>query len=229
MRELVRARARLALHVVRDGRADAGAPALLLLHELGGSSARWTDDEADVLAWPGARAIYALDFVGHGASADCRGSAYWAEGFAADADAALAAIGASGSAPVCVAGRGVGAYVAMLLAGARPAVVRGAALLPGAGLAGAGPEPDLGGALAPLPPRAAPRGAPRPAVRPDPRVALADAEPRPPAYARAYAERARRLVAAPCAPAPPWWSECAKAPAWLAAASPADALRRLAD
>ncbi|HEX9259323.1 MAG TPA: hypothetical protein VF855_07275, partial [Acidimicrobiales bacterium] len=43
--------------------------------------------------------------------------------------------------PATVVGRGLGAYVALLIAGARPHLVRGAALLDGTGLAGGGTAP----------------------------------------------------------------------------------------
>ena len=63
--------------------------------------------------WPGP--VWALDFTGHGASTVPRGGGYTAEVLMADADAALAHLG-----PATVLGRGLGAYVALLLAGARP-------------------------------------------------------------------------------------------------------------
>jgi pimeloyl-ACP methyl ester carboxylesterase len=53
----------------------------------------------------------------------------------ADADAALASLGEA-----TVAGWGLGAYVALLVAGARPALVKGAVLADGAGIEGGGPE-----------------------------------------------------------------------------------------
>jgi pimeloyl-ACP methyl ester carboxylesterase len=54
----------------------------------------------------------------------------------ADADAALRHIG-----PATVFGRGLGAYIAVLIAGARPDLVRGAVLCDGPGLNGGGAEP----------------------------------------------------------------------------------------
>ena len=54
----------------------------------------------------------------------------------ADADAALARLSQA-----TLLGRGLGAYVALLLAGSRPLGVRGALLCDGAGLAGGGAEP----------------------------------------------------------------------------------------
>ena len=49
MRKLRHGRTELVLHTLREG--DGEAPPLLLLHELGGSSARWRDAAA---GWPGA-------------------------------------------------------------------------------------------------------------------------------------------------------------------------------
>ena len=50
-----------------------------------------------------------------------------------------------------VVGRGLGAYVALLLAGARPAELRGAILRDGLGLAGGGPTPGTPGIPFPNP------------------------------------------------------------------------------
>jgi pimeloyl-ACP methyl ester carboxylesterase len=113
----------LALHTLleRDGRP------LLLLHGMGEQSP--TVAPADVADWPGP--VHALDFTGHGESSLPRGGGYSAEILLADADVALAAIG-----PATVVGRGLGAYVALLVAGARPTLVRGAVLGDGPGLWG---------------------------------------------------------------------------------------------
>jgi pimeloyl-ACP methyl ester carboxylesterase len=54
----------------------------------------------------------------------------------ADVDTALREIGEA-----TLLGRGLGAYVALLAAGARPALVRGTVLCDGPGLAGGGPAP----------------------------------------------------------------------------------------
>ncbi|MGD9999549.1 MAG: alpha/beta fold hydrolase [Ilumatobacteraceae bacterium] len=114
---------RLALHHLRDGD---GRP-LLLLHGLGEAS----PDDVPVWAeaWPGP--VVALDFTGHGRSTIPAGGGYSAEMLLADADAALAELG-----EVTVAGRGLGAYIALMLAGARAPQVRGAVLGDGPGLAG---------------------------------------------------------------------------------------------
>jgi pimeloyl-ACP methyl ester carboxylesterase len=123
-------RVQLALHELREG-AD-GARPLLLLHGLGERSPDETPEWA--ATWAGA--VHALDFTGHGASTIPRGGGYSAELLLADADAALAALGEA-----TVVGRGVGAYVALLLAGARAAQVKGTVLCDGPGLAGGGSSP----------------------------------------------------------------------------------------
>jgi pimeloyl-ACP methyl ester carboxylesterase len=113
----------LALHRLREGRGTA----LLLLHGLGeaspSESPRWAEQ------WPGP--VAALDFTGHGQSSIPTGGGYSAEILLADADLALADLGSA-----TLVGRGLGAYVALMLAGARPQQVRGAVLCDGPGLAG---------------------------------------------------------------------------------------------
>jgi len=130
-------RIQLALHHLSEG---TGRP-LLLLHGLGEQS-----PEAVPLwaaAWPGP--VTALDFTGHGQSSVPAGGGYSAEILLADADVALAALG-----DVTVVGRGLGAYVALLLAGARPAQVRGAVLCDGPGLWG-GPSGPTSSSFVVLP------------------------------------------------------------------------------
>ena len=128
----------LALHHLRPATSDTGTGApgtrpLLLLHGLGEASPAgvpWY-----VATWPGP--IAALDFTGHGASTMSRGGGYTAEIMLADADAALGALTVDDpDGSITVLGRGLGAYVALLLAGARPAQVHGAILADGPGLAG---------------------------------------------------------------------------------------------
>lgn len=122
----------LALHHLRDATATGGRP-LLVLHGLGEaaprSAPRWTD------GWPGP--VAALDFTGHGASTIPRGGGYTAELLLGDADAALNSLtGGDPTRSITVVGRGLGAYVALQLAGARAAQVHGAILVDGPGLAG---------------------------------------------------------------------------------------------
>ncbi|MCU0670084.1 MAG: alpha/beta hydrolase, partial [Myxococcota bacterium] len=119
----------LALHGLRTG---APGRALLLLHGRGERSP--ASVPASVAAWPGP--VWALDFTGHGASTLPRGGGYSVEILMADADHALAQLGTA-----TLLGRGLGAFVALLLAGARPKDVRGALLCDGPGLAGGGPRP----------------------------------------------------------------------------------------
>ena len=119
---------RLALHHLRAGE---GRP-LLLLH---GLAERSPSDVPEHLApWTGP--VVALDFTGHGASTVPAGGGYTSEVLMADVDAALAEIG-----PATVLGRGLGAYIALLIAGARPDLVQGAILADGPGLVGGGIRP----------------------------------------------------------------------------------------
>ena len=121
---------KLALHTLRVAQSGSSdAPNLLLLHGLGEHSPKHVPEQFNT--WPGA--IYALDFTGHGESTVPRGGGYTAELLMSDADIALAHIGNA-----TIAGRGIGAYVAVLLAGGRPDLVRGTILLDGPGLAGGG-------------------------------------------------------------------------------------------
>lgn len=116
-------RIELALHTLRTG----DGPALLLLHGLGESSP--AEVPAFAAAWTGG--VYALDFTGHGESTMPIGGGYTAEIMMADADIALRHLGQA-----TVVGRGLGAYIALLIAGARADQVRGAVLADGPGLSG---------------------------------------------------------------------------------------------
>jgi pimeloyl-ACP methyl ester carboxylesterase len=187
----------LALHTLAD-RED--APPLLLLHALYGSSADWG---REVDAWPGS--VHALDFSGHGASDWLPGRGYAPEVFVAEADVALAHLEVRRR-PHYVAGAGVGAYVALLLAGARPDRVAAALLWPGAGLAGGGALP---GELCAEANEAWRRAVATPGRRPgesppDPLVDRCDRDVRPLDYAREFARAARLLHVAEPPEVPPW-------------------------
>ena len=118
----------LALHQLRTGTGRS----LLLLHGLGERTPATLPETAD--AWPGP--VYGLDFTGHGASTRAPEGGYTAEVLMADVDTVLAHLG-----PCTVVGRGLGAYVALLIAGARPKLVVGAVLCDGPGIAGGGDAP----------------------------------------------------------------------------------------
>jgi pimeloyl-ACP methyl ester carboxylesterase len=187
----------LALHDLGSG--GAAEQPLLLLHGLGEQTPAgrpgWT------AGWTGP--VWGLDFTGHGASTRPAGGGYTAEMLMADADAALAELG-----PSTVAGRGLGAYVALLVAGARPALVRGAVLADGPGLWGGGPVPSsivLSAAAAGA------DGAPDPWA-----LAELSRDVRPPDYATGFARQATQLSGlewpvAVCARARPPWLEAVAA------------------
>ena len=140
----------LALHHLRDATAAGGRP-LLILHGLGEASPATVPTWADT--WPGP--VAALDFTGHGLSTIPRGGGYTAELLLGDADAALAALtGGDPARSITVVGRGLGAYIALQLAGARAAQVHGAILVDGPGLAG-GPTGPTSQSFFSLPPSAA--------------------------------------------------------------------------
>ena len=127
---LVNGRLQLALHTLAEG--DGTSHPLLLLHGLGEQSP--AERPAWTAAWPGD--VLALDFTGHGESDVPVGGGYMPETLMADVDAVLADRG-----PVTIVGRGLGAWIALLIAGARTASVRGVVLADGSGLAGGGPHP----------------------------------------------------------------------------------------
>ncbi len=205
----------LVLHTLQEKSGDA----LLLLHALWGSNRDWSTDASP---WPGP--VFALDFSGHGESQWVKGGGYYPELFAADADAALSEIGACH-----LLGAGIGAYVALLLAGARPDDVRGAVLTAGRGLAGQGPVPDFDdmvrrsdGALEAF---AAPRDAP---TATDPMVAMVETDVRPLDYACAFGRRARRIVLAGSGEPAAWWKALREVPAVTEVAASGDAVRSAA-
>lgn len=128
MRRLLHNRVELALHTLREGE---GRP-LLLLHGLG----ERTPAAPPAAAAPWTGPVLGLDLTGHGSSTVPQGGGYTAELLMGDVDVALAAIG-----PATLLGRGLGAYVALLVAGARPDLVRGAILDDGPGLLGGASGP----------------------------------------------------------------------------------------
>jgi pimeloyl-ACP methyl ester carboxylesterase len=175
----------LALHPLSRGD---GLP-LLLLHDLGGSAVDW---RALPVEWDGP--VHALDFSGHGESQWLKGGGYTPELFAADADTALARLGNA-----AVAGIGLGAYVAVLLAAARGDEVPAALLLPGPGMAGAGPQPDFTRGYRLVDADAAANGF-------DPLVHAVDTMVRPPEYTfELAAAAARLLLAEDDSERPAWW------------------------
>jgi pimeloyl-ACP methyl ester carboxylesterase len=123
-------RVSIELHTLKSAK---GRP-LLLLHALGAEAESWPEA---ALAWSHGP-VHALDFAGHGRSEHVRGGAYYPEYFLADADLALQQI----AEPCVLVGAGVGAYVALLLAGARVDQISAALLLEGAGLEGGGSLPE---------------------------------------------------------------------------------------
>lgn len=188
---LVHNRVELALHELRPG----SGPRLLWLHGLGEHAPGAVP--APVAKWPGP--IYALDFTGHGQSTVPVGGGYTCEILMADVDVAMAHLG-----PATLWGRGLGAYVALLTAGARPQAVRGAILDDGPGLAGGGPVPTSPRIV--VPPDSHGRA-------PDP-FALAElsADIRPPDYATSFVRQAAHLSGladpiAVCARIRPPWLE----------------------
>jgi pimeloyl-ACP methyl ester carboxylesterase len=170
---LIHYQSRLALHTLRAS--EAGHP-LLLLHGLGERSPGALP--APFEAWPGS--VYGLDFTGHGRSDLAPGGGYTAEILMGDADVAVAHLGS-----VTVCGRGLGAYVALMLAGGRARSVRGAILCDGPGLAGGGPQPSSPRIIHPDPA----------AVGTPDAFALAElsSDVRPPDYAMSYVRQAMHL------------------------------------
>lgn len=178
----------LELHELTRG---PGLP-LLLLHPLGSSTRDWGEAPA---AWPGP--VYGLDFSGHGQSEWIKGGGYYAELLAGDADAALMHIGRA-----ALAGAGLGAYVALLLAGARAEHVPGALLLPGPGLAASGPAPDFDTPF----PDLVTSGNGHAVHGADPMICLLEHDVRPPDYAAGFGVAARALLLAEDGePRPQWW------------------------
>ena len=179
----------LALHQLQDG---AGRP-LLLLHGLGESA---VNIASLPLSWAGP--IWALDFTGHGDSTVPRGGGYSAEILMADVDVALRYLGEA-----TVLGRGLGGYVAFLIAGARPALVRGAVIVDGPGL--------TGGSIHATSSSEIPVAGPRVGQAPDPWALIElSRDARPPNYAVTFTHLAVAgsgiddPIAVTCKVSPPW-------------------------
>jgi pimeloyl-ACP methyl ester carboxylesterase len=212
-RFLQHGKVRLALHELRDG----SGPTLLLLHGLGERSPEAVPEPA--AAWPGG--VFALDFTGHGESSVPAGGGYTCEVLMGDADAALAELG-----PLTLLGRGLGAYVALLLAGARPGDVRGAVLVDGPGL--------FGGPSGPSSPAIVQLAGPSP-VTPDPYALIElTRDVRPPDYAATFARQAAATspletpLTVSTVGRPPWL-EAVAAEVGVATAPAAEALAGYAD
>ena len=190
----------LAVHRLSDG-SDASRRPLLLLHGLG----ERTPEQVPVrqmsgFIWPGP--VLGLDFTGHGASTVPVGGGYTSEILVGDVDTVLRETG-----PVTILGRGLGAYVGLLAAAARPELVRGVVLTDGPGLVGGGTHP--GSPLLPVP-------APGGVVPPDPFALLELArDVRPPDYAQTYA----RYAVEGSDLDDPVWVSCVVRPEWVMAIS----------
>jgi pimeloyl-ACP methyl ester carboxylesterase len=191
MRRLEHGRVQLAL---RERRSAPG-PVLLAVHALGGSGADWG---GALDAWPGS--AYALDLTGHGESAPLRGDGYYPELLAGDVDVAADAVGATH-----LVGRGLGAYLALLVAGSRPGAIRAALLLPGRGLEGSSVAvfTDVAARFEPF------RQAHELAQNggPDSFLRILETDMRPADYVRTFGARAKQvLLAEDGTPRPPWWT-----------------------
>ena len=161
----------IAVHRLADGERPDLRP-LLLLHGLG---ERTPPVVPEWVHWPGP--VLGLDFTGHGESDVPSGGGYTSEILVGDVDAVLAEVG-----EVTILGRGLGAYIALLIAAARPDVVRGAVLTDGAGLVGGGVHP--GSPTFPYPPAPGPPSA---AATPDPLALLElSRDVRPADYAQIF-------------------------------------------
>ena len=157
----------LALHRVAIGEDPSFRP-LLLLHGLG---ERTPVSLPDSIRWPGP--VFGLDFTGHGRSTLSVGGGYTSEILVGDVDAALEVLG-----QVTILGRGVGAYIGLLIAAARPAQVVGVVLADGPGLVGGGVHPGSPSVAFP---------APWATPTPDPFALLElSRDVRPPDYAQTY-------------------------------------------
>lgn len=187
---LIHNKVTLALHQLRAG---SGRP-LLHLHGLGERTPPSVPTALE--RWRGP--IWGLDFTGHGASTVPKGGGYTVELLMGDADAALGHLGEA-----TVFGRGLGAYVGLLIAGARPEKVKGAILFDGPGIAGGGPSPGTANIV---------RVDPAAPVPPDP-FALAELsqDVRPADYAASFA----RITVQASSVDPPLVVSAFSRPPWL--------------
>lgn len=209
----------LALHQLRD---NPGRP-LLLLHHLGGATP--AEVPRPLAAWTGP--VWGLDFTGHGQSTIPAGGGYTAETLMADVDHALGHLG-----ECTIYGRGLGAYIALLIAGARPKLVTGAILDDGTGMAGGGPSAHSSSVVDPPVPGPAMEG--QPTQTPDP-FALVELgrDVRPADYATTYARQALEFsgIDTPLTVVaevhPPWLQAVAAEPGVVTSSLP-DALGRYA-
>jgi pimeloyl-ACP methyl ester carboxylesterase len=199
----------LALHKVREGTGRA----LLMLHGLGDSAEQMSKLH---VKWNGP--VWALDFTGHGQSTVPRGGGYSSEILMADADIALRHLGEA-----TVLGRGLGAYIAFLLSGARPALVRGAILLDGPGLAGGSIHATSNTEINEIGERAG--------STPDPWALIElSRDARPPTYTTTFARLAANgsgidePIAVACKVTPPWVEAIAAEPGVITDISMQDAL-----
>ncbi len=184
----------LALHRLSEGR-DPSVRPLLMLHGLGECT---PSEVPPTVRWPGP--VYGLDFTGHGRSTVPVGGGYTSEILVGDVDAVLEGLG-----QVTIVGRGLGAYIALLIAAARPAQVVGAVLDDGPGLVGGGVHPG-----SPSVPYPAPGSVPVP----DPFALLElSRDVRPPDYAQTYV----RFVTERSGLGRPIIVSSVVRPAWLAA------------
>ncbi|MGI9197240.1 MAG: alpha/beta fold hydrolase [Candidatus Nanopelagicales bacterium] len=116
------------VHVRRSGRGDAGRPAAVLIHGLGGSSLNWLDlmplleDEVDLVA---------VDLPGFGASPPPRDGDYSPAGHARTVAALIESWQEERgtAAPVHVVGNSLGGAVSVQLAGRRPDLVASLTLI----------------------------------------------------------------------------------------------------
>lgn len=189
-------RVELAVHLLAEGIPDAAdSRPLLLLHGLG---ERTPESVPGHVRWPGP--VLGLDFTGHGSSTVPVGGGYTSEILVGDVDAVLGHLAVA----TTILGRGLGAYIGLLCAAARPDMVRGVVMVDGPGLAGGGVHPGSPALV-------------RPAdtdVPPDPYALLElSRDVRPADYARTFAGFAVEGSELET----PLWVAAVVRPAWLEA------------